>query len=151
MLNCLTLIPGFKILRSGDRGGETPWCPGSEVRVVWTMTWCFREKLSTNDAEVLDPKKKGLKCLGKKQSRTSLKEYIQYSCIIRHLKIISNNENTSVLVLLQLKLTSSARQGSVFQLKFSSSVAFSKITKILITFKPKILGTVHSSDFFRSS
>lgn len=97
-------------------------------------------------------KKKRLKCLGKKQSRTSLKEYIQYGCIIiRHLKIIYNNENTSVLVLLQLKLSSSSAQGLVFQLKFSSLLALSKIAKILISFKPKIVGTVQSSDFFRSS
>lgn len=94
--------------------------------------------------------KKRLKCLGKKQSTTSLKEYIQYSCIvIRHFKIIHNNENTFVIVL-QLKLSSSSRQGSVFQLKFSSLVALNKVAKILITFKPKIVGTVQSSDFFRN-
>lgn len=55
-----------------------------------------------------------------------------------------------LLVLLQLRLSSSSAQGSVFLLKFSSLLALNKAAKILITFKPKIAGTVQSSGFFRS-
>lgn len=54
VIKCLTLISGFKIFKPSERWRETSWCAASEVRVVWTMTWCFGEKLPTNDAEILD-------------------------------------------------------------------------------------------------